>query len=179
MPTRPALRLALRVLALCFIALLPIAFSAWVDPAHLLGAPAYSRAIARALADGHYVTDVVNYDDRAIERARAAIRTDSVDVLAIGSSRLQPLTSSVFPSQRFVNASVAGGRLDDFLGIYGLYDNPRLRPKRLILSLDPWSLTLPESGPLWRSVVASHDTLLTRLGIQRSFQRDRWGLELA
>src|SRR4051794_26241263 len=102
------IRLLGRALLLCGIALLPPAFSAWIDPARLLGAPRAEHAIARALAEGHSVTNVMNYNDRAIERELSTLRHDPLDVLAMGSSRLQPLTQSVFPGARFANVSVSG-----------------------------------------------------------------------
>lgn len=159
------------------MALLPVAFSAWIDPARILGAPQDEQAIAQALVQGHYVTDVMNYDDRAIERLLAASRVGAPDVLAIGSSRLQPLDASAFPGTRFVNASLANGRLDDMLGIYGLYDTNGRRPRRVVVNLDPWTLRDDRSGALWRSLLESREAMLERLGLPHSELRDRLGLQ--
>ena len=53
------------------IAALPVAFSAWIDPARLVAPRATERDIARVLAAGSNVTNYANYDDRAIERSLA------------------------------------------------------------------------------------------------------------
>ncbi|HEX9485310.1 MAG TPA: hypothetical protein VF929_12045 [Gemmatimonadaceae bacterium] len=170
--------LLVRCAALCAVALLPVVFNAWIDPARILGAPADERAIVQALVEGHYVTDVMNYDDRAIERLLAESRVGAPDVLAIGSSRLQPLDASAFPGRRFVNASLANGRLDDMLGIYALYDTNSRRPRRLVVNLDPWTLRDDRSGALWRSLLESRERMFDRLELPHSALRDRIALQV-
>src|SRR5258708_34224452 len=95
----------------------------------------------------------MNYDDRAIERLLAESRVGAPDILAIGSSRLQPLDASAFPGRHFVNASLANGRLHDMLGIYALYDTNSRRPRRLVVNLDPWRLPHRRPVALARSLL--------------------------
>ena len=156
--------LLLRCALLAGIAALPVAFNAWIDPARILGAPDSERAIAEALIAGHNVTNASNYDDRAIAKWLAASRTSAPDVLALGSSRIQPLPSAAFPGCSFVNAAVAGARLDDILGVYGLYDRVSRRPHRVVLNLDPFTLQEGADGTSWRAVIDEHAAILARIG---------------
>jgi hypothetical protein len=126
------------------IALLPVAFSAWIDYAHLLGSERGDRRIADAITAGHSVLGVFTHDDRNIEKIIASRMPSAPEVLALGSSRMQTLPGAAFPSQQFHNAAVTNGRLDDILGVYGLYDAPARRPKHVVLMLDPWTLSPDE-----------------------------------
>jgi hypothetical protein len=161
-----------RAVALLLVAALPVAFSAWVDPGRLVAHRRSEREIARALAAGANVTNFVNYDDRAIEKYLVPLRNGRVDVLALGSSRTQPLTASAFPGSVFVNGSMQGGMLDDAIGVYGLYDHAERRPRRVVLNVDPWVERFDaRSG--WLSIADERDAVLRRAGIPVSPLRDR------
>jgi hypothetical protein len=168
-----------RCMTLACVASLPVGFSAWIDPAHILGAPLDERAIVRALVAGHNVTNVANYDDRAIERLLADQRRERPDILAIGSSRVQAFSAVAFHSQRFVNAAVSGGRLDDILGVIGLYDTLSRRPARVIINLDPWTLQPHHTDAGWGALVKSHAAMLSRLGEPTAEWRERFATTLA
>ena len=64
-------------------AALPMVSSAWVDPARLVAPRNAEREIARVLATGTNVTDFANYDDRAIEKFLAPMRSRP-EVLVLG-----------------------------------------------------------------------------------------------
>ena len=162
----------MRAVALLLVAALPVAFNAWVDPGRLVTPRRSEREIARALAAGANVTDFVNYDDRAIEKYLVPLRRGRVDVLALGSSRTQPLTASAFPGSTFVNGSMQGGMLDDAIGVYGLYDHPERRPRRVVLNVDPW-VERVDARSGWLSVADERDAVLRRAGIPVSPLRDR------
>jgi hypothetical protein len=155
--------LLLRCAALACVAAAPIAFSAWIDPARLRAWPDEEHAIARALLAGHNVTDVANYSDRAIEALLVDGRSRAPDVLALGSSRIQPLPASAFPSEYFVNAGVAGAGLDDILAVYALYDTPARRPRHVVLNLDGWTADRDDEAPGWGRLAPQHAAILRRL----------------
>ena len=161
--TRPR-TLLLRCAVLALIAALPVAFSVWIDPARLRPWPREERAIAQALLAGHNVTDVTNFNDRAIERLLADGRVHAPDVLSIGSSRIQALPAVGFPARSFVNAGVSGADLDDLLSVYALYDTVPRRPRRVVLNLDPWTVIRDPSPPAWGRLIASHTAIVRRLG---------------
>jgi hypothetical protein len=169
---RGAVALVGRAAALLLVAALPVAFSAWIDPGRLVAPRSSEREIARALAAGANVTNFANYDDRAIEKYLVQLRGGRVDVLALGSSRVQPLTAAVFPGSVFVNGAMQGAVLDDAIAVYGLYDHPGRRPRRVVLNVDPWVERFDaRSG--WLSIADERDAVLRRAGIPASPLRDR------
>lgn len=181
-PAAPSRRgpgaLLVRVLLLLAIAAMPVAFSAWIDPARLVSARDEEEAMARVLVSGRNVIGFANYDDRAIERALAELRPGRAGTLGVGSSRLQPLPSSALPGQRFVNVAVQGAMLDDLLGVYGLYDTPERRPERLLLNVDPWTQSY-RGEPGWASVARERFAVMQRSGIPVSPWREELWLKKA
>jgi len=170
------LTFALRASLLLVVAALPVAFSAWVDPAHLVTPKSAEREIARVLASGGMVTDVPNYDDRAIEKYLAPLRTERAEVLMLGSSRMTPMPASAFPGKRFFNAAVQGALLDDLLGVYGLYDVAGRRPNRVVLNVDPWTESYDGGIGGWGAVADERATVMRRAGIPVSPSRERLAL---
>ena len=167
-----------RAALLLAVAALPIGFNAWIDPARLVAPRDAEREIARVLATGMNVTDVANYDDRAIERYLAPLRARP-ELLVLGSSRMQMLRGCGDAGVRgcgngFVNGAMQGAVLDDMLGVYGLYDAAGRRPNRVMLGVDPW--TESASGEGWRSLAEERATVLRRAGIPASPRRETLAL---
>ena len=170
---RRARRLIARGALLLSIAALPVAFSGWIDPARLVAPRTAEREIARVLASGRSVTDFANYDDRAIEQYLAPLRRGRPEMLVLGSSRMQVLRGCGGAGVRgcgFVNGAMQGAVLDDVLGVYGLYDTPERRPRRVLLGIDPW--TESASGEGWRALAEERAMVMRRAGIPVSPLRD-------
>jgi hypothetical protein len=173
---RGAWAFAARASLLLVVAALPVAFNIWVDPARLVASKSGEREIARVLASGGMVTDVPNYDDRAIEKYVAGLRSERADVLMLGSSRMTPMPASAFPGKRFFNAAVQGAQLDDLFGVYGLYDAAGRRPNRVVLNVDPWTESYDGGIAGWGAVADERATVLRRAGIPVSPWRERFAL---
>ena len=174
-PRRGAGALIARGALLLIVAALPVAFSAAVDPARLVASRESEREIARVLATGRNVTDVANYDDRAIERYLAPLRPERPEVLGLGSSRMQPMPASAFAARRFVNGAMQAGVLDDALGVYGLYDVAGRRPSRVVLSVDPWTESY-DGAAGWGALADERAMVMRRAGIPASPRRERLAL---
>ena len=175
---RGAWALAARAAVLLGIAALPVAFSAWIDPARLVAPRSTERDIARVLAAGSSVTNYANYDDRAIEKAMAPLRARP-EALVLGSSRMQMMRGFAGSEVRrladrtptgFVNGAMQGATLDDMLGVYGLYDAAGRRPNRVLIGVDPW--TESATGEGWRSLAGERAMVLRRAGIPASPRRE-------
>ncbi|HEV7993855.1 MAG TPA: hypothetical protein VGP25_18655 [Gemmatimonadaceae bacterium] len=162
----------LRAGLLLAIAALPAAFSAWIDPGRLVPIRTQEAAMARALASGHNVTDLGNFNDRAIERSLAALRTGRADVLTLGSSRMQPMPVSAFPGKVFINGAMQGGILDDMIAVYGLYDTDARRPKRVVVNVDPWTESF-DGMASWSALADERTAVMRKAGIAVSPLRER------
>ena len=167
-PARGVWTFVARASLLLVVAALPVAFSVWVDPARLVAPRSAEREIARVLASGGMVTDVPNYDDRAIEKLLAPLHAERAEVLMLGSSRMTPMPASAFPGKRFFNAAVQGALLDDLLGIYGLYDAPGRRPNRVVVNVDPWTESYDGGIGGWGAVADERAMVMRRAGIPMS-----------
>ena len=164
-----------RAVLLLAVAALPVGFSAWIDPARLVAPRTAEREIARVLASGGIVTDVTNYDDRAIEKYLVPLRSERAEVLMLGSSRMQAMPASAFAGARFVNGAIEGGILDDVLGVYGLFDVAGRRPSRVLLNVDPWMETY-RSSTGWGELADERAMVMRRAGIPVSPRRDELAL---
>jgi len=173
--TRGVRTFAARAALLLAIAALPVAFSVWIDPARLVSRRTAEREIARVLASGGMVTDAWNYDDRAIEKFLAPLRSGRPELLMLGSSRMMAMPASAFPGKRFVNAAVQAAMLDDMAGIYGLYDVPGRRPNRVVLNVDPWTESYGRADS-WGALADERATVLRRAAIPVTPLRDRLAL---
>ena len=174
---RRAGTLVARGALLIAIAALPVAFSAWIDPARLVAARSAEREIARVLAAGTNVTDFANYDDRAIEKHLAPLRRGRPAVLVLGSSRMQVLRGCPGAQVRgcgFVNGAMQGAVLNDMLGVYGLYDTAERRPRHVVLGVDPWTESAVGEG--WRSLADERAMVMRRAGIPASARRESFAL---
>jgi hypothetical protein len=160
-----------RASLLLAVAALPVVFSAWIDPARLVAPRTAEREIARVLASGGMVTDVANYDDRAIEKYLVPLRRQRAEVLMLGSSRMQPMPAAAFVGARFANGAMQDGRLDDVLGVYGLYDVAGRRPNRVVLSVDPWMESYGR-GTGWGELADERAMVMRRAGIPVSPRRE-------
>jgi hypothetical protein len=173
--TRGGWTFAARALLVLAVAALPVAFSAWIDPARLVAPRSTEREIARVLASGGMVTDVANYDDRAIEKYLAPLRGARAEVLVLGSSRMQPMPASAFAGKRFVNGAMQAGVLDDVFGVYGLYDIAGRRPNRVVLGVDPWTESW-QGAAAWGVLADERAMVMRRVGIPVSPRRERLAL---
>ncbi|MEO8563003.1 MAG: hypothetical protein ABI601_13055 [bacterium] len=169
---RGAGALFLRAGLLLSIAALPVEFSAWIDPGHLVPIRTQEAAMARVLASGRNVTDLGNFNDRAIERSLAALRTKRAEVLTLGSSRMQPMPASAFPGTVFVNGAMQGGLLDDMIAVYGLYDTDARRPGRVVINVDPWTESF-DGMASWSALANERTAVMRRAGIPVSPLRER------
>jgi len=165
-----------RASLLLIVAALPVAFNVWIDPARLVASKGDEREIARVLASGGMVTDVPNYDDRAIEKFLAQLRGERAEVLMLGSSRMTPMPAGAFPGKRFFNAAVQGAVLDDLLGVYGLYDAAGHRPNRVVLNVDPWTESYDGDIGGWGALADERATVMRRAGIPVSPWREHLAL---
>lgn len=127
--------------ALCFLPLVALlAFVNWyADPANVLRT-GYEQRAAEILAGGCNADNLRNMDDRAFIKDYAALRTQPVGTLALGSSHSMQLTKELTGDPDFFCAGVTGADLRDCISIYRLFRESGLAPKRVILVADAWFL---------------------------------------
>ncbi|MEG0752175.1 MAG: hypothetical protein RR998_06925 [Oscillospiraceae bacterium] len=143
---RRTITTALKLLAaLCVLSIVPLA-NYNIDPSVLYTANRESAPELRAvdiMQKGENVAGLkANYNERLLRREYILRLESAPETLVLGSSRGALITTDMLGLARgkLFNASVAGGELEDAIGFYGLLDMHGLAPKKLLLSLDPWTV---------------------------------------
>lgn len=108
--------------------------------------------ISTHIINGNSIANLLNLDERTIHEMIIKNHNKAYDVIALGSSRIMPVSQDFF-QMSFFNHGMSGAVLNDYLGILGLYIKNNKMPKAIIFGLDPWILNSnPDSR--WKSLYA-------------------------
>lgn len=110
----------------------------------------YESKLANELENAKYVY-ATNIDDRRFAEARLLTDLPKVDVVAMGSSRLMQLSSSVI-ERSFINFSVGGAAVEDFIA-FTPEAVTQLTPKVVLLGSDPWIFNKNNGLDRWETTV--------------------------
>ncbi len=120
--------------------ILIFAVNYYADPASLVN-KRIERETARLLNDGYNVTGVETIDDRAMISYYMRDRKEAVDCLVLGASRGMQISKEDTGIDATFNAGVTGAELRDMISIYYMYTSRFSAPARVILTLEPWTLS--------------------------------------
>lgn len=112
----------------------------------------YEQKIAIQILKGNNVTNVINYDERLLQKCIVNDATICPDIVVLGSSREMLINASFYKNQTFFNNAVSGASIEDLLAIYQLYEQKNFIPKRILLGLDPWTLNINNGQDRWSSL---------------------------
>jgi len=142
-----------------------VAFTTWlVDPANLKNDDTYETGVAAILASGRNVANLVNYNERRLQRKLVTRLRKAPEVVVLGSSRSMQINAALFPGRTFLNNAVSGASLEDDLAVFDLYRERNLHPKLVILGLDPWVLNRDNKQGRWRELSDQCSAMETALG---------------
>lgn len=171
---RPVLRLMGRLLLFAPIPAL-MAITSWkVDPAYLFGRAHLVPAeqVANAWLSGrHVILSAWSLDERLVMRyyVNRLWPWQAPDVLVMGSSRVMKVGAALFPGRSFFNSSVSGASMEDHVGIFQLFRERGLKPRTMVLGLDPWLLNRNNRQPRWVTLEPEYrrgrERLLGRRGL--------------
>ncbi|GGD76441.1 hypothetical protein [Maribacter cobaltidurans] len=121
------------------------------DAAHLFD-KGYEIKMAEILQDNNYVTNISNYDERLFQKEFISTRTHQPDIVVLGSSRTMQITTEDFPDELLINNSVSGASVEDIIAIYQIYRKKGIKPKKIIIGIDPWSFNENNQRNRWQSI---------------------------
>jgi hypothetical protein len=133
-------RLAPRLLLFAPLAAFVAATNYFVDPGNLFGSEEREAALARTLATGRSVAAGFAFDEPRLQKFLAEGRSHAPDVLVLGSSRTMMLSRPAFGGHEVVNASISSASLEDMIALFELYEEHGLRPRIVLVGIDPWAL---------------------------------------
>jgi hypothetical protein len=156
------------LLKCCFI--LPILFvltgvNYFVDPGNIFHAGKTERGIAKYMAEGKNVTNAYNFDDRLMRQYLLHNLTAQPDVVVLSSSRGGFISTNVFPGKKINNNFLRGAVLEDYLTIFDIIESKHWKPKKIVLTLDPWLLNDGNDDARWMILEKNYDSMVKKLNI--------------
>jgi len=129
-------------------------FINWLaDPAKLF-VRGYEKGIAEVLAQGKNVANVLDYDDRLVQRYLMERLVGSrIDWIAIGSSRSMQISSRIVGADIY-NLSVAGASIEDFVALTMLSEG--IKARSIVYGIDPWVLNRNNGQGRWKSLASEY-----------------------
>lgn len=154
------------IISLVTCLLIVAAFNYIVDPAGLFRTTKYEYGIAKILLKGKNVANLSDYNERLLQKYLIENIKLKPETVVLGSSRsllIAPLQKS---KSLFLNNSVSGATLEDIIAIYGFYNHKNIKPKTIILSIDPWMLNQNNGQVRWQSLQIEYKNELHNLNIE-------------
>lgn len=144
----------------------------YVDPANVFRAEKYTKDLASIILAGHNVDNVLNYDERLLQKEIISNDILDPDVVVLGSSRIMEIGADFFPGKKVRNLGVSHANINDLSSITGLIDKYKYIPKQLILNIDPF-LFADNATSEWKSIGQYHFDFLDKYcKTENSFQID-------
>lgn len=135
-----------------------------VDPANIKNDASYEAGVASILLSGRNVANLVNYEERILQKRFVGGQKATPDVVVLGSSRSMGIASASFPGRTLRNNAVSGASLEDYLGIYDLYLRKNLKPRLVVLGLEPWLVNSNNGQKRWEGLEEEYFEMMSRLG---------------
>ncbi len=162
-------KLISKVLRFLPIMIAVAAINYYVDPSQLFGNGRLERWMATIMLRGENVANILNYDDRLLQKFYLEDMPTSKDVFVLGSSRSLLIRSTDFPGQSFYNSGLAGASVEDYIAVTQLLEERDFIPSTMIVEVDPWSFNKNNGQIRWKSLGSEYLRGLTRLNLGVSF----------
>jgi len=140
--------------------LLVILVNYFGDAANLFG-ESYEKQIADEVIKNHNVKNVLNCDERLLQKYLINNTHLCPDIVVIGSSRVMEIHASSFKDSSLYNNGMSGASIEDLLAIAQLYAQKNCFPKKIIIGLDPWTLNKRNEQGRWRSLETEYESFIS------------------
>lgn len=134
------LRAAVAVLLLIPILIYMLWFNFTVDRAGYFQGDTFVRDIANMLISGKDVSGYEQMDERQVTKLLVQNMSRMPSTVALGSSRILQMNSSVAGTEDFFNFGMVGADYADIFGTFYLLLKANTLPENIIIGFDPWYL---------------------------------------
>ncbi len=144
-----------------------------VDPARIFnhsGKGVETEIASIMLSQRNMKITNLHFNDRLLQRIYADRLSDSPDTLVFGSSQSRIINNACFPDGSLYNAWVNLATLEDYLGIYQVYYERGLKPRRVVLEISPWLLRKKEGYVRFQALYDDYQRCLQRLNLKDSYE---------
>jgi hypothetical protein len=111
----------------------------------------YEDKIIELRTSGNFVTNVLNYDERLVQKVVIEKMQKCPNFAVLGSSRSM-LVNSDYLGNSMINLSVSAASIQDYIGIFWLLKKKGSIPPQIIINVDPWLLTENLAIVRWKSL---------------------------
>lgn len=159
-----------RIVRNIFLLIIPtvliiVSVNVWIDPANIYSLGKYENGIVSLMSEGNNVTNIQNYNERYLQKKLIETGHFKPQLLIIGSSRVMEIGSDFFKNKTVMNNGVSFAILEDDLAILNLYLKQGIKPDRIILGLDPWTLNDNNPENRWIYIYpVEYKDMLQRIG---------------
>lgn len=154
-----------------FLFLLPVLLvvtgvNYWGDAANLFS-DSYETGVASEIVKGNNVTNILNCDERDLQRIIIKKLDYCPDIVVLGSSRIMEIRESMFKDLSLINNGVSGATIEDLVAMVELYVEKKCLPKKIIIGLDPWTLNKNNEQVRWRPLEKEYRLFLKRVQVDQ------------
>jgi hypothetical protein len=154
-----------------FLFLLPVllivtSVNYWGDAANLFS-DSYETGLASEIVKGNNVTNILNCDERDLQRLIIKKLDYCPDIVVVGSSRIMEIRESMFKDSSLINNGVSGATIEDLMAMVELYVEKKCLPKKIIIGLDPWTLNKNNEQVRWRPLEKEYRLFLRRVKVDQ------------
>jgi hypothetical protein len=143
------------------IGMLVLSINCIVDPANLISGETYVENIAQILAKGNNVDNISNYDERLLQKHYLEKKkTQNPDIIVMGSSRIMEIGNDIFPNKKIFNIGVSHANINDLVALAGLLDEYKIKPKAVLINLDPFLICQDDKSDEWISLFEYHQKFI-------------------
>lgn len=135
----------------------------FVDPANLFSQGRYEAGIAQHLSEGNHVTNVLNYDERLLQKYFINDLSNCPEEIVLGSSRVMQINEDYKTTRKLINNGVSGATLEDHLAIFDLYEKKGCQIKKIIIGVDPWILNDYHDQKRWKTLAKEYNEQLKKI----------------
>lgn len=150
---------------------LVIAFNYIIDPVGLYRPNGYEYGIAKILLSGKNVADVSDYDERLMNKFYLEKMNYIPETIVLGSSRSLFIEPPEKSKIKFYNVSIHAACLQDLIAMYGIFIKREIKPKTIVICLDPWLLNEHGSYKRWQPLSHEYYDEIARLNIKSTNEK--------
>lgn len=126
----------LKVLLMVLIVYIPVVTLNYIiDPAGLYNSKIRENAVA-ALNMGNIIESPGDMDEGEFQKEMISSTSHKIDTVILGSSHVMYIP---LKDDNCYFAGVSGAYLGDYYGVIGLLDYYNIKPKKIIIGVDPWA----------------------------------------
>lgn len=154
------------LITLIFLLIVVGIFNYIVDPAGMFRTTKYEYGIAKIMLKNKNVANVSDCDGRLMNKFYLKKMNYIPDTIVLGSSRSLFIEPAIGSKIKFYNVSIHSACLQDLVAMYGIFIKRGIKPKTIVICLDPWLLNEHGSYKRWQPLSHEYYDELNKLNIQ-------------